>query len=252
MRGHAGLPGRHPPLPGAGPAARRLRVRHRRSAPRPRSPGLGAGRSRAGIRAAWEPSAGRGAAARLEPARCAARLPPERGGPGRRGGRALERGRRGEAHPRRVPAAAGGRHPRARGARRDRCADARHRHHPDAQGRPVAGAQRPSGRAVPPLLPGVRRDAHLRAAVPGVAAPRRAGARTGYVATGAAPDTRLARARRPGARPPRPGPGGAAPARAGRHLGRWRRTSTPRCGRSPPGGRRTSRRWRSTARSGRC
>ena len=88
------------------------------------------------------------------PAGCAARLPAERGGPGRRGGRALERGRRGEADLRRVQAAAGGRHPRARGARRDRRADARHRHHPDGEGRPVARAHRTSRRAVPPLLPG--------------------------------------------------------------------------------------------------
>ena len=135
----------------------------------------------------------------------AARLPPRPGGGRRRRGRSVLGGRRGQAGLRRLPAAEGGRHPGARRPRPDRRRDARHRHQAGRQGRRCPRElHRAAARALPALVPGLRRRAPLRAAVPPRRAAWRARAPARHLSPGPPADPGLARpgqAGRPDARP---------------------------------------------------
>ena len=198
------------------------------------------------LRGVEEP-ARRRAGHRLDRPRCPARLPPGRPARGRRRHRAVLRRRRGQAHLRRGQAAEGRRASRTS----SRSTPSPHamrvdRHRADGQGRDVHAAHRGDGRALPALLPAVRRDPPLRAAVPARGAARRARAAARHLAAGPAADPGL-RAGRDGAR--------AARRRPRRTCGCSDRpprssspaTSTPRSRTCRPTGPRTSSRWTSTA-----
>ena len=96
--------------------------------------------------------------------------------------------------------APGGRHPgRSRRWRRPRARCGTVVDHADGQGHAVHPDDRRDDRAVPALVRGLRRDAHVRDAVPPRRPARRPRARARHLSPGAAPHPALAR--RPGRRP---------------------------------------------------
>ena len=156
--------------------------------------------------------------------RCATCLPPQGPAVDRRRGRTVLGCRRRQADLRRVEAAEGRRHQQPHRARCGRGGDALRRDQADAQGRGLRSAVRDAGPALPPVVPAVQRDAHLRDAVPVGSTARRARAAGRHLAARAAV-LRPGQGRREAVAQARHDPGlpavaGTGDAEAGRRLPR--------------------------------